>query len=61
MTQMMKSCFMAKDCGDLAPPESWINDASSANYKRYQITVIDNVAGTTGYVYVYRTDNPPLF
>ena len=52
--------FMAKDCGDLAPPESWINDASSANYKRYQITVIDNVAGTTGYVYVYRTDNPPV-
>jgi hypothetical protein len=52
--------FMGRDTGDLAPAESWIDDADSHNYPRYEITVNDPLhPEKKGWVYIYRssTDN----
>lgn len=48
--------FMASDAGDLAPDESWIGDASSRRYARFQITLIDTAKNERAYVYAFRTD-----
>ena len=49
--------FLAKDCGDYAPPERWIDDTLSIAYPRFEVAVIDTVALDTGYVYVFRMDS----
>jgi hypothetical protein len=50
--------FMAKDCGDQAPQQVWIDDPSSRKYLRCEIKLTDPRTGTDGYVYVFRTDTP---
>jgi len=48
--------FMAADAGDQAPEESWIADADSRTYPRYEITVTDPLAPSKqGWVYLYRS------
>lgn len=47
--------FMAKDAGDRAL-SSWIDDASSQTYTRYEIAVRDTSSGEdTAWVYLYRS------
>jgi hypothetical protein len=48
--------FMAGDAGDQAPPSSWIDDAASRGFERYEIEVIDPMAqGNKRHVYLYRS------
>jgi hypothetical protein len=48
--------FMASDTGAQAPAGSWIANADSRRYSRYQITVTDPINPTKkGWVYVYRS------
>lgn len=49
--------FMAKDMGDRAPNYSWIDDANSRNYHRYEITVTDGTdADKKAWAYLYRSN-----
>jgi len=48
--------FMAGDAGDQAPPSSWIDNAESRGFERYEIEVLDPLeASGKGYVYLYRS------
>ena len=47
--------FMAADCGGKSPALSWISDADSQNYQRYEIHVIDPLDATEGWAYLYRS------
>ena len=48
--------FMVSDAGDQAPPSSWIDDAASRGFERYEIEVIDPMAQSgKGYVYLFRS------
>lgn len=48
--------FMARDCGDQAPPSQWIGDADARNHRRYEITVTNPLhAGERCWVYLYRS------
>ena len=52
--------FMARDAGDRAD-STWIDDAASQNFSRYEITVRDTSNGeTTGWVYLYRSSTLTL-
>ncbi len=53
--------FMANAAGDLAPNDAWIDEPTSKNYPRYQITLTDDVSNQTSYVYVFRTDDPMFY
>lgn len=53
--------FMAIAAGDSAPLSAWIDEPTSKNYPRYQITLTDDVSEKTSYVYVFRTDDPMFF
>lgn len=53
--------FMANAAGDSASLDAWIDEPTSKNYPRYQITVTDDVSGKTKYVYVFRTDDPMFY
>ncbi len=48
--------FMASDAGDYAPSTSWVDDADSRQYIRYQIQIVnpDNFLASK-YVYLYRS------
>ncbi len=46
--------FMTKDAGD-RNDNSWIDDLTSQNWVRYEITVNDDVNQTASYVYLYRS------
>lgn len=57
--------FMARDAGDYAPATSWIDDADSKQYIRYQIEIVNPDDPTTKkYIYLFRstvlTDEPDL-
>jgi len=48
--------FMASDSGDQAPAWSWISNADSQQYPRYEIMVFDPInPSKKGWVYVYRS------
>jgi hypothetical protein len=48
--------FMASDTGDQSPTGSWIDNAGSQQYPRYEITVSDPISpARKGWVYVYRS------
>jgi len=48
--------FMISDAGGQAPPSSWIDDAASRGFERYEIETIDPMApGGKGYVYLFRS------
>jgi hypothetical protein len=49
--------FMARDAGDKAPTNTWISDAASRSFARYEIEVTDPLltSGNTGYVYLFRS------
>jgi hypothetical protein len=48
--------FMGGDTGDQAPAASWIDNADSLNYPRYEIAVTDPISPSKkGWVYVYRS------
>ncbi len=52
--------FMARDAGDRAD-STWIDDVTSQNFSRYEITVRDTSNGeTTGWVYLYRSNTLTL-
>jgi hypothetical protein len=47
---------MGADCGDQASPVSWISDASSRSYQRYEIRIIDPLdSAKLAWIYVYRS------
>jgi hypothetical protein len=49
--------FMARDAGDKAPTNTWISDAASRSFARYEIEVTDPLltSGNTAYVYLFRS------
>jgi len=49
--------FMARDAGDKALTNTWVNDAASRSFARYEIEVTDPLltTGNTGYVYLFRS------
>lgn len=48
--------FMVRDAGDKAPTNTWVNDASSRTFARYEIALADPLAtGNAGYVYLFRS------
>ncbi|MDZ7359180.1 MAG: T9SS type A sorting domain-containing protein [candidate division KSB1 bacterium] len=49
--------FMARDAGDKAPTNAWIDNASSLSFARYEIEITDPLltSGNTGYVYLFRS------
>ncbi|MBN2413899.1 T9SS type A sorting domain-containing protein [candidate division KSB1 bacterium] len=49
---------LAKDCGDKAPSNMWLDETTAQNYDRYEIKITDPYYSKIGYVYVFRTDNP---
>lgn len=50
--------FMASAAGDQAPMEAMLDDATTYKYPRYEIKLIDDLSNDSGYVYLFRTDNP---
>ncbi len=53
--------FMAKDMGDKAPPESWIDDETSKQFDRVEISVTDTTDNDRqGWVYIYRSTSELL-
>jgi hypothetical protein len=52
--------FMAKDCGDKAPQQSWIDDSSSRQYLRFEIVLFDPRTNKYGYVYIFQSDTPEI-
>lgn len=58
--------FMAKDVGDWAAPENWIEDPEARSYPRYEIKVVDGTDETRkGWVYLYKSSTisaiPPSY
>jgi len=47
--------IMARDAGDKAPTNAWINDASALTSQRYEIELTDPVNSNKGYVYLFRS------
>lgn len=47
--------FMARDLGDLAPANEWIEDADSV---RYEMEFIDPIDGRKSYLYIYYLSSP---
>ena len=47
--------FMARDAGEKAATNIWVNDVSSLTSSRYEIEVTDPVNNNKGYVYLYRS------
>jgi hypothetical protein len=47
--------FMARDAGDQAPTNAWVNDASALISQRYEIALTDPVSSNRGYVYLFRS------
>ena len=50
--------FLSRDCGDKAPSNLWLDETTTQNYFRYEIKITDPLNDKTGYVYVFRTDDP---
>lgn len=56
LDDMDELAFMARDLGDRAPSNIWVNDASSLGFPRYEIELNDPLSiGSAGYVYLYRS------
>ena len=51
-------CFLAADLGDSVANSTWISDASSKNYLRYQVCVYDTTQtpAKKGWAYIYRSN-----
>ncbi|MGH7600880.1 MAG: hypothetical protein ACREOI_31365, partial [bacterium] len=48
--------FMAKDAGDKAPDNSWVDNVSTRGFPRYEIELNDPLpSGGRGYIYLYRS------
>jgi hypothetical protein len=48
--------FMAKDAGDKAPANSWVDNTSARGFPRYEIELNDPLpSGGRGYAYLYRS------
>jgi len=48
--------FMARDLGDKAPTNAWLDDASSRAFARYEIELTDPLSiGSAGYLYLFRS------
>jgi len=48
--------FMLFDAGDQAPPSSWIDDAASRSFERYEIQITDPLTQSgKGFVYLFRS------
>ncbi len=49
--------FMARDLGERAPANNWLNNSSARGFVRYEIRYTDPLTQRTGYVYLYRSNS----
>lgn len=56
--EMDELVFMAAESGDKAPADALLDDVTTHIYPRYEFKIIDDISNDTGYVYLFRTDNP---
>ncbi|GEM_PF-2618978 len=47
--------FMARDAGDKAPTNAWVNNPAALTSQRYEIELTDPVDSKKGYVYLFRS------